>query len=272
MSADHATFDELAVGWALHSLEPEDEAIFTAHLAGCDRCARTVAETIEMMASLASDLPPAEPSVELRSRLRAAVERTEQVPAELASARRAVATGFPDYDGGHRRAAGAVPVPRWRRSLPTLLAAAAVALIFALGVWNVVLNESRGEAEATAQAQARIVAELLTPGRATIAPVADKGGNSVATVVARPDDVVVVTHGLQINNATDSIYVVWGMESDKAVALGTFDVVHAQMDLRPVGSSGTGLDDYPQYGISLEAGRQAPPKPTDVVATGAVIR
>ena len=26
--ADHAAFDELAVGWALHALEPEDESLF----------------------------------------------------------------------------------------------------------------------------------------------------------------------------------------------------------------------------------------------------
>ena len=27
---DHEAFDELAVGWALHALEPEDEALFAA--------------------------------------------------------------------------------------------------------------------------------------------------------------------------------------------------------------------------------------------------
>ncbi len=77
---DHETFDELAVGWALHALEPEDEAVFAPHLARCPRCARTVAETSEVMAALATDLPPAEPSDGLRDRLRDAVERTEQLP------------------------------------------------------------------------------------------------------------------------------------------------------------------------------------------------
>ncbi|SHH29746.1 anti-sigma factor domain-containing protein [Geodermatophilus nigrescens] len=77
---DHEAWDELAVGWALHALEPEDEALFTPHLPGCARCARTVAETSEVMAALANDLPPAEPSEGLRDRLRDAVERTEQVP------------------------------------------------------------------------------------------------------------------------------------------------------------------------------------------------
>ena len=31
---DHEAWDELAVGWALHALEPEDEALFIAEFAG----------------------------------------------------------------------------------------------------------------------------------------------------------------------------------------------------------------------------------------------
>ena len=37
---EHRSWDELAVGWALHALEPEDEALFAAHLASCARCGR----------------------------------------------------------------------------------------------------------------------------------------------------------------------------------------------------------------------------------------
>src|ERR671938_924415 len=95
---EHQRWDELAVGWALHALEPEDEAVFAAHLPGCDRCARTVAETLEVMVSLAREVPSADPPPELRRRLRDAVGRTEQLPAPLPSARRPVATGFPDLD------------------------------------------------------------------------------------------------------------------------------------------------------------------------------
>jgi negative regulator of sigma E activity len=271
MTDDHETFDELAVGWALHALEPEDEAVFTIHLAGCDRCASTVRETVEVMALLATDLPLAEPSADLRSRLRDAVEQTEQVPAQSSSARRPVATGFPQYDDDGARPPGP-PVPPWRRRLPSLLAAAAVALIVALGVWNVVLSESRTQAQAIAEAQTRIVDELLTAGRATIAPVADPSGTSVATVVARADRVDVVTHGLRVNDAAHTTYVVWGVQSNGPVPLGTFDVVHTQMDLRTVGSTRTGLDDFAAYAVSLEPGRQAPPKPTDVVAKGEVTK
>jgi hypothetical protein len=110
---------------------------------------------------------------------------------------------------------------------------------------------------------------LLAPGRATIAPLTD-GGRSMATVVARADQVQVVTTGLAVNDSHDSVYVVWGMSSDPPRAIGTFDVVTPQMDLRTVGSTSTGLDQYDSYAISVEPGRQAPSSPTDVVASGQV--
>lgn len=268
MTGDHETFDELAVGWALHALEPEDETVFTAHLAGCDRCARTVAETVEVMASLAGELPAAEPSPGPGARLREAVERTEQLPPAPPPP---AATGFPGYDD-ERVPLPEPPAPAWRRALSSLLAVAAVALILALGVWNVFLTDSRSQAEAAAAAQTRVLEQLLTPGRATIAPVRDDDGRRLATVVARDGEIQVVTDGLEVNDSDDSTYVVWGMGTDQAVPIGTFDVVHSQIDLRTVGSTASGLDDYSAYGISLEPGRQAPATPTDVVATGEVTR
>nr|WP_218860689.1 anti-sigma factor [Petropleomorpha daqingensis] len=280
-------FDELAVGWALHSLEPEDEALFVRHLPDCARCARTVSETSEVMAALAADLPAAEPSAQLGDRLRAAVERTEQVPlpapddtsdlAELddfdepvdepAPPRRA--TGFPHYE---HVSAASVPTPTpWRRLLPSLLVAAAVVVILALGTWNVMLSEARTSAESAAQQQSEVLHRVLQPGQATIARLADEAGHEVATVVARPESVQVVTDGLAVNDRTQSVYVVWGMRDSGAVPIGTFDVDRAQMDLSTVGSSDeSGLDGYPAYAISLERGRSAPPVPSDVVARGQV--
>ncbi|WP_369254463.1 anti-sigma factor domain-containing protein [Geodermatophilus amargosae] len=291
---DHEPYDELAVGWALHALEPEDEALFGAHLPSCPRCTRTVAETSEVMAALAGDLPQAQPGEGLRDRLRAAVEQTEQLPppagvelpagttadlpsgATAASGRRRrtdvpAATGFPGY--APPQAGPPVPEERtaWRRVLPNALVAAAVAAILALGTWNVVLGSARDEAQEVAAEQQRVVEALLQPGRATIAPVQRDGdGERVATVVAREAQLEVVTHGLQVNDSSTSVYVVWGMADDAPVALGTFDVVSPQTDLRTVGSASTGLDGYVGYAISIEPGRQAPSEPSDVVASGQV--
>ncbi|CCG03211.1 anti-sigma factor [Blastococcus saxobsidens] len=265
MTAEHA-FDALAVGWALHALEPDDEADFARHLPGCGRCLRTVAETSEVMAAMARDLPAAEPSPELRARLRAAVDETEQVSPVAAAA-----------PAGPRRSAteqaGPRPVPRrapWRPGVrPRALVAAATAAVVGLGVWVAVLVEARDDLRSTVAAQEDVVAELTRPGRATITPLTS-GDRQVATVVSRDDALQVVTDGLEPNDTASTTYVVWGLGEGDPVALGTFDVMRSQIEVRAVGSRRTGVDAFPGYGISIEPGRQAPSSPTEVVAMGEV--
>lgn len=297
----HEAYDELAVGWALHALEPEDEVLFSAHLSGCARCARTVAETVEVMGALAQDLPQAEPGPGLRDRLRAAVAETPQVPLPSAEpsvepsaersgepsagppaeppARPAAPAADPAPAGGATRATGfpgyrapapapADPRPSWRRVLPNALVAAAVAAVLGLGTWNVVLSSARDEAVEQAAEQAQVVEALLEPGTATIAPLSGDDGR-VATVVARDAQVQVVTQGLALNDRETQTYVVWGTrEGESPVPLGTFDVIRSQDDVRTVGSTTTGLDDFEGYAVSLEPGREAPSEPTVVVASG----
>jgi len=284
---EHRSWDELAVGWTLHALEPEDETVFSAHLTGCARCARTVAETADVMAAMAGDLPQAEPSDGLRDRLRAAVEQTEQLPRPEPVERRPAAPPAEPaapvppmaVRGNSARDVGGLrppPYPRavhprsaWRRVLPTALVAAAVAAVLALGAWNVVLTSDRDAAQSVAAERSQMLDRLLEPGTVTIAPLTDDGA-AVATVVARDGEVQVVASGLAVNDPDDSTYVVWGMRNGPPEAIGTFDVVTAEMDLRTVGSTATGLDDYSAYGISIEPGRQAPSAPTSIVATGQV--
>ncbi|MCZ2856979.1 anti-sigma factor domain-containing protein [Blastococcus sp. VKM Ac-2987] len=269
MNGEHE-YDELAVGWALHSLEPAEEADFGRHLATCERCARTVAETSEVMAAMAHDLPAAEPSPELRSRLRAAVEETEQLPpaATPPAGSSAAVPVSPAERTGPR------PVPRQeqpgRRSLlPRALVAAGVAAVVGLGLGVVVLDRSQEDLRSTVAAQERVVDELLRPGRAAIAPLA-ADEQQVATVVVRDDALQVITDGLEPNDRTSTTYVVWGLGEGDPVALGEFDVARSQIEIHSVGSGETGIDAFPEYGISIEPGRQAPSAPTEVVATGQV--
>jgi hypothetical protein len=281
---DHESYDELAVGWALHALEPEDEAVFGLHLPDCARCARTVAETSEVMAAMAADLPPAEPSGALRDRLRAALGGSRQIrraalpavppaPAPPGSAER------PADGPEEARLAGVLGAsPAWRPArirpagrrgrVPQALVAAAAAVVVGLGAWNVVLSTSRQQVQETAAEQLRIVDALLVHGQATIAPLSDPGGHRVATVVARHGQLQVVTSGLAVNDAASTTYVVWGTRQGAPVPLGTFDVVRPRLDLRTVGSDRTGLDGFSGYAISLEPGRKAPSSPTEIVARG----
>ena len=282
---EHEAFDELAVGWALHALEPEDEELFAAHLPTCPRCRQTVGETADVMGALAGDLPPVAPPERLRERLRAAVEETEQLsrPAREDERTPPVPPSVPDRPApvyrfeppatGAHRAPFPVPAvdPRssWRRVLPNALVAAAVAAILALGTWNVVLSSAREEARAAAAEQAQLVDALLTPGQATIAPLTADGA-TLATVVAREGQVQVVTQGLRPNDVRDQTYVVWGLSGGTPAPLGTFDVTSPQPALRTVGSAPSGLDAYTGYAVSLEPGRSAPPEPSDIVASGEV--
>jgi hypothetical protein len=282
---EHEGFDELAVGWALHALEPEDEELFAAHLPTCPRCRQTVSETADVMGALAGGLPPVEPPERLRERLRAAVEETEQLPRPARGDERTppVPPAVPDRPAPVHRfeppATGAhrAPFPvdavdprsSWRRVLPNALVAAAVAAILALGTWNVVLSSAREEAQAAAAEQAELVDALLTPGQATIAPLTADGA-TLATVVAREGQVQVVSQGLTPNDVRAQTYVVWGIGAGAPSPLGTFDVTSPQPALRTLGSGGSGLDAFTAYAVSLEPGRSAPPEPGEVVASGEV--
>lgn len=274
---EHEVFDELAVGWALHALEPEDEAVLARHLPDCPRCARTIAETQEVMGAMAADLLPAEPSEGLRGRLRDAVAQTEQVrpPAP------------PTGAGGHRTArmqreaatdpglrlpsapttADRVPVPQ-RALLFTL--AAAVAGIVGLGLWNVALSSDRERAVEVAAEQSAVVEEVLRPGARVVAQLSDDDGRALATVVTRDGDLQVVSQGLPVNDDTAETYVLWGVGDDAPVPLGTFDVNRSRLDVQAVVSPPTGAGSFSQFAVSLEPGRQPPPVPSEVVATGVV--
>ena len=264
-------FEELAVGWALHALEPEDADAFLPHLSGCARCREIVDETTEVMADLATATPSAEPPPGLGERLRAEVARTPQdasaerpepvaprTPARLSSA--AVPSAEPVA------APAALPVPR--RRWTSVLVAAAFAAVVGLGGWTVVLMGDRDEARDAVAAEAAMVEELLRPGPATVVPVTD-GDRTVATLLARDDGVQVVSHALEPNDRDAENYVLWGLEQGTPKALGTFDVDGSGLELRTLEVEGA--NDFPSYGLTVEPGDTAPEAPTtDVVARGSL--
>ena len=167
--------DELAVGWALHALEPEDEAVFAVHLPGCARCAATVAETTELMGAMARDLPAAEPSEDAPlppaggrrdDGAGAAARPPRRQPVHVGPGRR-----DPGAGAGHRPL-GTGDRPAWRRLLPAALVAAAVAAIVGLGLWNVFLAAVRGAPPGDRGVAGGGRGGPAQPGQATIAPAA----------------------------------------------------------------------------------------------------
>ena len=60
---------ELAVGWALHALEPAGDSLVAAHMPDCSICTSTAAETEEVGATLGLSVPDAIPNAELEQRV-----------------------------------------------------------------------------------------------------------------------------------------------------------------------------------------------------------
>jgi anti-sigma-K factor RskA len=102
---EHREIADLLPGFALGSLDIEDERGVREHLAGCTLCRRELASLRRIVGELAAALPPSPPPPELEARIMSALHRAR---------------------------------PRSRpRRLP-ILASAALAMIAALGAGNIV--------------------------------------------------------------------------------------------------------------------------------------
>ena len=67
---NHSDYEELAAGFALCALEPDEEQAFQRHLEGCPACKESMREFEEVTASLAFATPAVEPPASLRAAVR----------------------------------------------------------------------------------------------------------------------------------------------------------------------------------------------------------
>ena len=119
----HSEFEELAAGYVLGALEPDDEHDFRRHLDGCAICEASVRELEAVVGELAYAVPPVDPPDTLWAGIRREIEPE--------AARRGVGA-----------TPGAAPRRRVsRRLLPGLAAAAAILIVVALSVWNLSLRD-----------------------------------------------------------------------------------------------------------------------------------
>lgn len=112
---------ELAAGYALDALSVEEERIFEAHLAHCQRCREDVAAFTETGAELAFATPPTAVPAALRGRILEAARREHSSVVTLR--------------------------PRWAYPAVAAAAVAACAAI-GLGVWAATLHSRLGSAQA----------------------------------------------------------------------------------------------------------------------------
>lgn len=232
MTTPHEEFDELAAGWALHALDPADEARFREHLETCLVCRRTIDDLTAAASELAYAVPQVDPPPQLRARIRQAV--APQRPSRGPS-----------------------------RRLPWLLTAAALVVAVLLGGWNVVLQQRNA---ADRQATAELVRQLGRPG-GRLATLSTPSGQTVAYVLAANGKLQVVTDGMAANQGAS--YWLWRVSGSSPVPVARFDVTGGGLAVHKLDVS---VADAAAYAVSLEPGPARPAKPTKIIANGTVER
>ena len=109
----HAELEQLAAGYVLGALEPDDEQAFSRHLGGCQICQAEVGELESVVGDLAYAVPQVEPPKALRAAIRKEVGLTRR-----------------------RRGLLALRLPPTRLLVPRLAVSFSLAAVLVLGFWN----------------------------------------------------------------------------------------------------------------------------------------
>jgi anti-sigma-K factor RskA len=262
----HAAFEELAAGYALHALEPEDEQAFLAHMAACARCERDVAQHEGVLAQLAYAPDAAEPPPSVLEGIRAGIAASGR-PGSL-----------PEPAGvDEDPAATPLEVARQRRDVRRLRRAgvwtgiaAAFALVVSLGVWNTSLRQDRDVQDAWGERMTSAVDALRDPDTEVV-PLEGESGEVVAVALLRGQEMSLVVDGLPVNGE-GTTYVLWGESrfGDKR-AVGAFDVTDSGQQVLEGMRMKASIDGVTKLMVTRERGDGPPPIPTlPVLASGTV--
>ena len=256
---DHARFDELAAGYALHALEQDEERRFLAHARHCPHCQQALADYAETAAALAETVPAAEPSPQLGPRILAAALARDPRP----DPRGADRPGTQPAPGQPAPGAPVVPLrrrprPRW---LKATVAAAAAALI-AGGTWaGLAASEGSSTPPLAACAHAGACPEIPLAGTAE--------HQIAARVIITAGSAWLLPAGLPANDTTSQVYVLWQITAAHApLPVGSFDVRPGARQPLRIGPLAAPYHGTKAFAVSLEHGRAIPARPSDTVAQG----
>jgi anti-sigma-K factor RskA len=239
----HELYDELAAGYALHALEPDEELLFTEHLATCSRCAEVLDEHAFVAAQLGS-LADAEevPVPEWRS-IRSGVVGDVPAPAPDTA---------PVVSLDARRTA--------RRSPRLLAAAAGLVAVAGVGVltWQTV-SGGAGNDQVTA-AIARCQSHAAT---CKVVRLHDDHGDPAVVLVSGGEARLLPIH---MGPPTPGHqYVLWQLpRSNGPTAIGEFTDASHEMTTRLL----MPYADTAAFAVSLEPADTPPTTPSQVLATG----
>jgi anti-sigma-K factor RskA len=216
MTTDCAAVRDLAAGFVLGALEPDEEQAVREHLATCREPHDEVAELGGIVPYLAETVELVEPPAALKGRVLAAAR------ADLdSSPRTVVAVPVVPFPGPRGRDARRVGRPR-RAWLGRI---AAALLIVALGGWNVLLLGQLEEARDYERGVAAVLDVAAQPGSVTaILAGTEPGGPRGLAAVAARGRVVLAVRDLPPTTGTQ-VYEAWVIVGDGGpVPIGSFTV------------------------------------------------
>jgi anti-sigma factor RsiW len=236
---------DLAGGYVLHALDPDEEAAVRAHLATCDQAHAEFEELGGVVPGLLEldDLEMIEPPASLGERIMAAAAadlaahpRAGASPADQAgpavqptpsSTREPI--GFPSAT---QRTAGMERARRETSPLDWVLRVAAVLAIVAVGTWGLGIQRQLDDAQrqlaaarAFDQAVARVVDTASLPGATTTVLAPAEGGRGSGIAAVAPDGSVVLAMRDLPATTGSEVYEAWVIRPDEAPqAVGGFTV------------------------------------------------
>ena len=238
----HRQVEELAGAFALGALDPDDDAAMRAHMADCREEHPEVESALGAGMVMAESLEPAGPSAALRDRLMATIERTPQTH------RQPVAAPPPSSRHGWLDWLS----PRVARPL----AVAAVAVVIAIGAWNVSLQSQLGQRDAALRA----VANAISGGEVAFRVTGDAGRGYVVDTPG--EGAALVVADLRALPA-DRLYELWLIDAGGTpVAVGTFTSTDGEVAVVPLERDLTG---YAVFAVTVEAERSVAPSGTPVM-------
>ena len=227
----HEQWDELAAGYALHALSPEDLERFVGHLEECAECAASLAQHEYVAAQLGSI---------------SHFQDTDEAPSWESIRARAVGTvdeGGPIIDLTQRR--------RYAVSRRVLAAAAAVVVVAGAGIaaWRLTAG---GSSSCVASSGCHMVK-------------LDAGSRTLASLVVR-DNRVTVTPTDMPAAPTGKVYVLWQLpHNGRAKAIGEFS---AGSGAKATTSLTAPYSDTAAFAVSLEPAGPPPVMPSNTLASG----
>jgi anti-sigma-K factor RskA len=204
----HSEYEELAAGYVLGALEPDDEAAFRRHLDGCPTCEANIRELEAVVGELAYAAPPVDPPDTVWAGIRREIgpEAARRPPAPTPAPVPAPAPAR----GLRRRAAR--PGRRGQRLLTGLAAAAAIVALVALSLSNLNLRDQNAVYRDRLAALERAT-ELANDPTAALVTLDDAPAPSEAQaaviVSSRQDRGVLIVENLPPLQR-DRVYELWG--------------------------------------------------------------